>query len=560
VLDEDIIRTEESEEELFELVIGERRCRAASLADQVKIKTCIEDLTDDEVVNKQMIENVQRENLSPMDEAVYYKTLVEQQAIMPKELSLRLGKPLEYVRGRLLLNNLLEEGQQLVQDCVLPLIVADLIASLQPADQHKLLTYAIQHSYGPGDKENERPQTQHCRSLAEVRWFMQTNILMRLDDAPFSKTERVGTLKPPTVVSVTCVTCPQRTGAHATLFNDLVEGERCMNRKCFTHKFDTHFAEMTKKCLDEQGQEPVFVRQEVSVPAPRYSPLLREVRVVPEGAQRCADTQPGYLLSREAAPQLISVCMSKWDSNCVHRVGATALPTGPPAAPERRAVEHYAYTPELLRQATRNRVTNRTREKYRELVRDRLEQSQPLEGTRGSLLVVAHIAARQLPQHVMLKLLGELGHPLRDEQGTPYVWPADREGENDMLLRFPQLLRPHLEALNGGALQQVAWAAFVEAATRDGQYEHLLSQDVITSAVERDLKSSALAAAEREVEALLAQPELQPGPNGTVLLSWEQVTRWDIDTPDQVEDALSNPDAADTDPAEVAASTLAPVG
>jgi ParB family chromosome partitioning protein len=76
----------------YDLIAGERRWRAAGLAGLQKIPAVIRDLTEDKKAEYAIVENIQRENLNPVEEALAYKTLIEKFEITQEALAEKLGK------------------------------------------------------------------------------------------------------------------------------------------------------------------------------------------------------------------------------------------------------------------------------------------------------------------------------------------------------------------------------------------------------------------------------------------------------------------------------------
>lgn len=77
---------------LYEIVCGERRFRAATLCGLEKIPAIIKDLADDEFLEWALIENIQREDLNPLEEAEAYQKLAEEHKISQEEIAKRVGK------------------------------------------------------------------------------------------------------------------------------------------------------------------------------------------------------------------------------------------------------------------------------------------------------------------------------------------------------------------------------------------------------------------------------------------------------------------------------------
>ncbi len=76
----------------FELVAGERRWRAAQIAGLVKIPTVVREFTPAQVMEIALIENLQREDLNPIEEAEAFRLLIEEFGVTQEELARRLGK------------------------------------------------------------------------------------------------------------------------------------------------------------------------------------------------------------------------------------------------------------------------------------------------------------------------------------------------------------------------------------------------------------------------------------------------------------------------------------
>jgi len=78
--------------ERYQLIAGERRLRASELAGLTTIPVVIKDVSDDDVLVLALIENIQREDLNPLEEAQAYDTLMKQQELTQEELSNAVGK------------------------------------------------------------------------------------------------------------------------------------------------------------------------------------------------------------------------------------------------------------------------------------------------------------------------------------------------------------------------------------------------------------------------------------------------------------------------------------
>lgn len=123
----------------FELLAGERRWRAAQQAGLHDIPAVIrDDLSDTEAFVVGLIENLQRESLSPVETAAGLKRLAEVFALTHEEVGERIGKSREYVSNHLRLLNLLPDVQVMVNEGLIPLSHAKILAGLEPVDQRRL--------------------------------------------------------------------------------------------------------------------------------------------------------------------------------------------------------------------------------------------------------------------------------------------------------------------------------------------------------------------------------------------------------------------------------------
>jgi len=100
----------------FEIVAGERRWRAAQLAMQHTIPVVVRDFDDTEVLEVAIIENIQRADLNPVEEAAGYKALMEKFGHTQEKLSEVLGKSRSYIANLVRLLQLPEEVQEFLRD------------------------------------------------------------------------------------------------------------------------------------------------------------------------------------------------------------------------------------------------------------------------------------------------------------------------------------------------------------------------------------------------------------------------------------------------------------
>jgi ParB family chromosome partitioning protein len=101
---------------LFELVAGERRWRAAQLAGLARVPVIIREIPDDKLLELALIENIQRQELNPIEEANAYKRLIESLNLTQEEVAQRVGRDRTFVTNYLRILKLPSEIQTLLED------------------------------------------------------------------------------------------------------------------------------------------------------------------------------------------------------------------------------------------------------------------------------------------------------------------------------------------------------------------------------------------------------------------------------------------------------------
>ena len=115
VLQPILLRTVQGRSYMYEIVAGERRYRASKLAGLNEIPALVKTISNENAMEIALIENVQRENLNPIEEANAYKNLMEQCDYELSDVVRLIGKSESYIRNILRLTTLPESVQNLVQ-------------------------------------------------------------------------------------------------------------------------------------------------------------------------------------------------------------------------------------------------------------------------------------------------------------------------------------------------------------------------------------------------------------------------------------------------------------
>lgn len=106
----------QDKKDYYEIIAGERRWRAAKMAGLKEIPVIIKNFTEQEVVEISLIENIQRENLNPIEEAIAYKRLLTEFNLKQDEVAERVSKSRTAVTNSMRLLKLDEKVQQMVID------------------------------------------------------------------------------------------------------------------------------------------------------------------------------------------------------------------------------------------------------------------------------------------------------------------------------------------------------------------------------------------------------------------------------------------------------------
>lgn len=225
----------------YEIVAGERRFRACTYAGLMQIPAMIRSLSDAQVLEIQLIENLQRDDLSPLEEAQGYRTLHtslgERQALSADEIAQRIGKSRRYVYNRLKLLDTAPEVQAALSDGRIDASRALLIGTIRRmSDQIKALELATQ-------LVNGQPH-----SLRELQSRIRQSFFLEIKEIPWAETAIGLAGHGP------CSTCPKRSDREAEqeLFDQTAPGEAlCLDADCHAQKLVAYIHQETERWAKE---------------------------------------------------------------------------------------------------------------------------------------------------------------------------------------------------------------------------------------------------------------------------------------------------------------------
>jgi ParB family chromosome partitioning protein len=220
-------------DEKLEIVFGARRYRASALAERDTIPGIIRDMTDAEVLEAQLIENLQRRDVHPMEEAEGYKRLLSltEPTYTTEQIAAKVGKTPVYIETRLNLTKLCDEVAAVFYSNDIGVGHAILLAKLPEEMQVQGLSACFKEVY---NQTSDKP-VKILLPVRNLRFWVETNVLMLLKDAPFDK--RNAQLVP---AAGSCIDCPKRTGHNKLLFADFGKQDACTDPRCYQTKVQAH--------------------------------------------------------------------------------------------------------------------------------------------------------------------------------------------------------------------------------------------------------------------------------------------------------------------------------
>lgn len=133
----------QKKEDFYEIIAGERRWRAAKLAGIKEVPVIIREYTEQQVVEIALIENIQRENLNPIEEAMAFKRLLTEFSLKQDEVAERVSKSRTAVTNSMRLLKLNERVQQMIVDDMISTGHARALLAIDDGEQQYALANRI---------------------------------------------------------------------------------------------------------------------------------------------------------------------------------------------------------------------------------------------------------------------------------------------------------------------------------------------------------------------------------------------------------------------------------
>ena len=271
----------------LEIVAGERRWRAANIAGLPTVPVLLRQLTDEQVISLQIIENLQREGLSPIEEAEGYEVL-RKQGMTAAQIGSSVGKSKAYIHAKLKLLALGTEGRDKLRAGELTESAALLVARVPASLQARALARVCETDY-TGNRPSVRTaaailQRHFTKDLTEA-WFIQTDAHLAPNAGP-------------------CKTCPKRL-ANETGNED--DADVCTDPDCFEQKQSTHKDRLRAEAI-RSGQKIIGGAEAKTIRPNRWG-LCEEGYVAL--TDKCYELEgyPSYGALLEKAPGTVEVAL-----------------------------------------------------------------------------------------------------------------------------------------------------------------------------------------------------------------------------------------------------------
>lgn len=224
----------------YEIVYGERRFRASKLAQMKTIKAEVRNITDEDAIEIQIIENLVRKDIHPLEEAEAFKKLLDNGKYTISDIAAKMAKSEIFITQRLKLVELIDEIKQDFFDGFIGIGHAILVARCIKEKQETIFKEA-QPWRGEG--------TPDYGTLSDLKETIQ-NDFIELTKAKFN-------LDDDTLTCISCSICPKRSGANPILFDDMKDEDICFDEICFNDK-TTIFVERETEKIISNGEDVVI--------------------------------------------------------------------------------------------------------------------------------------------------------------------------------------------------------------------------------------------------------------------------------------------------------------
>lgn len=307
----------------LELVAGECRWRAFKLLGQKEMPAFVRELTDDQAYQLTVTENMQREDLSPIEEARGIKTLIDTGQDM-RVIADNLGKPVSWVYRRAKLQDLSPKWKTAIADPTTTVAQfsashLELVARLDRKYQDEVLNNYAHHFRVPSIKDLSEEIDRYLLRLKKAPWKLDES-----DDCG----------------GPACAACFNRSSACPDLFDDVMKSaddDRCLDRRCYGEKMKRYIRRRQVELTKKHGKLILIDRGDYSnrifAPDDDIKNAARRDYQVETAKKGAKDARPALVVDGPGAGEL------RWVKDLYDRSSnSTARQEGPKTLKERRRI------------------------------------------------------------------------------------------------------------------------------------------------------------------------------------------------------------------------------
>jgi ParB family chromosome partitioning protein len=390
-----LIKTHDSNQR-YEIAAGHRRYRAAIKVQLREVPVIVREMSDADFLEVITIENLQREDIEPLDEAQGYQTLMMKTNYDVSTIAAKVGKSESYIYQRIKLLDLIPEAQEQLIKNKITAGHAILIARLQPDQQKELIKKesGLYEGWGPD---------RTVVSVRELADHIDRQIHLDLNSASFKKND-------PDLVPEAgpCTTCHKRTGFVPALFPEIKKKDTCTDPSCFHKKVEA----FTKQWIEKKSQDS-------DVPPLRLSTNYDgRIKKVPEDPEKPIPSQ----LYHEITDKKKGSCSSAREGIVVegrHEGQVKIVCIDPECKKHHKTASSYTSSSQNDPRRVRQKAEEEKRKlafKIREAILDAILSAWPGKFNREDLLVLAAEVYRPIWHENQKKILKRKGLIPKKEQ------------------------------------------------------------------------------------------------------------------------------------------------
>jgi len=200
----------------YEIIAGSRRFRAAQKLGIKELPAIVLELNDEQARELAITDNLHHKDVAPLDEAEGYFSLMKLSKRSIAGVAAKLGKPPEYIAGRLKLVDLSDRAKKALREDEITIGHALLLARLSKQDQDKIVARSKYSGIQTVNQLKRQIEEQFFLDLAKAPWSMDDANLFRAAGA--------------------CKVCPKRSGFNKELFGDVQKRDICSDSQCYNLK------------------------------------------------------------------------------------------------------------------------------------------------------------------------------------------------------------------------------------------------------------------------------------------------------------------------------------